>query len=97
MAMEYALDPEDDITGDMNAKERRKYEIKAEGCYGTWDVEELENLTFDIKVTAVYLPYTTALESVKTRETADLSFIPKVSTVRMTGYRWNPCPRRTPI
>ena len=39
MAMEYALDPEDDITGDMNAKERRKYEIKAEGCYGTWDVE----------------------------------------------------------
>lgn len=63
MAMEYALDPEDDITGDMNAKERRKYEIKAEGCYGTWDVEELENLTFDINV-----PYTTALESVKTRE-----------------------------
>ena len=38
------------------------------GAYGKWEVEELENLIFDKKIRAQYIPYTTLLESDERRK-----------------------------
>ncbi len=38
------------------------------GAYGRWELKDLENLVFDTKVSAQYIPYTTLLESDERRK-----------------------------